>query len=57
MKKELLELYGIPLHLKYVPTYCNPADMLTRGLTLENFKSKLEFWLKGPEWLNSVNVK
>ena len=31
--------------------------MLTRGLTLENFKSKLEFWLKGPEWLNSVNIK
>ena len=31
--------------------------MLTRGLSLEVFKSKLEFWLKGPEWLNSVNVK
>ena len=57
MKKELFELYGIPLHLKYVPTYCNPADVLTRGLSLEIFKSKLEFWLKGPEWLNSVNVK
>ena len=57
MKKELLELCGIPLHLKYVPTYCNPADMLTRGLSLEILKSKLEFWLKSPEWLNSVNVK
>ena len=57
MKTDLFHQYNIPLLLKYVPTSCNPADMLTRGLSLDLFRNKLQFWLKGPEWLSSDNVE
>ena len=35
MKKKLIDKHNIPIHLKYVPTDQNPADLLSRGLTLE----------------------
>ena len=43
--------YHINVHLKYVPTSCNPADLLTRGLSLQQFKENLDFWLKGPQFI------
>ena len=34
----------------YCPTNDNPADLLTRGLTFEQFKSSSQ-WVHGPSWL------
>ncbi|CAL4117170.1 unnamed protein product, partial [Meganyctiphanes norvegica] len=56
MKGELVEKYNIPFHFRYVPTSFNPADLLTRGLSLETFTKRMKFWLQGPEWLSSNNV-
>ena len=53
---EITELYKVKIHYKYVPTKENPADLLTRGLNLDNFKENLSFWLYGPQWINSQNV-
>lgn len=43
------------LHPKflYVRSEENPADLLTRGITLSEFKKKFQFWSSGPEWLAS----
>ena len=43
MKKELLEQFQIPIIFKYVSTDQNPGDLLTRGLSLEQFKQKYNF--------------
>ena len=56
MKKDLFDQYGIPIHFKYVSTDQNPADLLTRGLTLDQFKQNLDFWIHGPKWIQSTNV-
>ena len=56
MFKELTELYNVPIFFKYVPTKENPADMLTRGMSLVCFKENLNFWLEGPSWIQSKNV-
>ena len=51
MLKELSERYSIPINFKYIPTQQNPADMITRGLTMDKFKQNLAFWISGPEFL------
>ena len=51
MQQELSVKYKIPIHLRYVPTDQNPADLLTRGLTLDIFKKNFDFWIYGPEWI------
>ena len=56
MKKALFEQFGIPISFKYVSTDQNPADLLTRGLTLEQFKMNMDFWMHGPKWIQSSNV-
>ena len=56
MKKELIDKYNIPIHLKYVPTDQNPADLLTRGLSLESLKKNFEFWVRGPKWLSQSTI-
>ena len=48
MISDLKTTYSLNVHFKYVPTRENPADLLTRGLTLAAFKEDLDFWLKGP---------
>ena len=53
---EILNEHNININYRYVPTDCNPADLLTRGLSLESFKQQLEFWLHGPEFLNMDKV-
>ena len=40
----------------YVPSENNPADMITRGLSIDKFKQQLEVWVSGPEWLRSTPV-
>ena len=56
MKKELLEEFQIPISFKYVPTDQNPGDLLTRGLSLEQFKQRLDFWVYGPKWIQSQEL-
>ena len=45
--------YNIDVQLKFVPTQENPADLLTRGLTLQQFLDNLDFWLKGPMFIRT----
>ena len=42
-EKEIMDLYNIKINHKFVPTNCNPADLLTRGLSLEKFKQNMSF--------------
>ncbi|CAG2217437.1 unnamed protein product [Mytilus edulis] len=39
---------------KYCPTDCNPADLLTRGITSEKYKEST-LWKKGPSWLTDTS--
>ena len=50
---DIKDKYEIKVQLRYVPTDCNPADLLTRGLSLQQFKDNLEFWLKGPLFIRT----
>ena len=56
MMKDLLDQYRVPISFKYVRTDQNPGDLLTRGLSLNQFKQNLEFWIYGPEWIQSNNI-
>ncbi|CAG2220740.1 unnamed protein product [Mytilus edulis] len=47
--KEITELTH-PYKWRYCPTDNNPADLLTRGLTIEQFDQSI-LWRKGPHWL------
>ncbi|XP_069195602.1 uncharacterized protein [Procambarus clarkii] len=49
--KEIREL-SAGYKLRYVPTKENPADYLSRGLTLRQL-TKAEMWFNGPQWLIS----
>ncbi|KAL7631639.1 UNVERIFIED_CONTAM: hypothetical protein RMT77_018057 [Armadillidium vulgare] len=37
----------------YVKSEENPADLLTRGISLKEFNKKYQLWSHGPEWLSS----
>ena len=56
MVQDVTEKHGVRIIFKYVPTGDNPADMLSRGITLENFIDKLDFWLHGPDWIRGETV-
>ena len=56
MQKDILNEFNVSVQFKYVPTAENPADLLTRGLSLESFKQNLDFWLKGPTWIRSEEI-
>ena len=51
MNCELESQYGLKPLFKYVVTTQNPADMITRQLTLNRFLSNFEFRCAGPPWL------
>lgn len=51
MKTELETRYGLQIFFKYVNTQSNPADLITRGISLRQFRSCLDFWRVGPSWL------
>ena len=57
MQRDILSEFNVDIQFKYVPTAENPADLLTRGLSLDAFKLELEFWLKGPSWARSGEIK
>lgn len=47
------EKYKIPVHFTYVNTVYNLTDLVSRCISFKDFKNKLEFWYKGPEFLSS----
>lgn len=53
MVVELESLIGLIHSFWYVLTTENPADLITRGLTLERFKTCIQFWCHGSDWLCS----
>ena len=53
---DLQKQFNIKIQYKYVPTKENPGDLLTRGLSLQSFRENLNFWLYGPNWIQSLNV-
>ena len=55
MTQELKVKYNLDIVFKYVPTDQNPADLLTRGLSLNKFKDLLQYWTYGPEWLKTAD--
>ena len=55
MTQELKVKYNLDIVFKYVPTDQNPADLLTRGLSLNKFKDLFQFWTYGPEWLKTAD--
>ena len=52
LKEEVLSRLGVSVVYKYVPTDNNPADLITRGLTLKKFRDNMQFWIRGPSWLS-----
>lgn len=53
----LISDFKIKLQFKYIPTLENPGDLITRGLTFNNFSSKFCFWNNGPSFLNNFPIK
>ena len=45
------ECCSLVLTFKYVPTERNPADNVTRGLSIIEFNKVMPTWLHGPEYL------
>ena len=43
-KKSLLQDYGITVQFRYVKSEDNPCDLLTRGLSFNEFVKQLSFW-------------
>ena len=48
--------YGLNVKFRYISTESNPADLLTRGMSVGDFKSKIDFWQHGPNSLASSIV-
>ena len=57
MVNEIREKYSLNVEFKYVPTGDNPADLLSRGLSFENFKLKINTWVHGPNWIRASEVQ
>ena len=49
MIREIKDKYKLDILFKYINTKDNPADLLTRGVTLSKFKTDMEKWLHGPQ--------
>ena len=44
--------YKADFQFLHVPSYSNPADLLSRGQSLKLFK-KSQLWFQGPSWLQT----
>ena len=55
-KKSLLQDYHIAVQFRYVKSEDNPCDLLTRGLSFNEFAKQLSFWQHGPQWLSDIRV-
>ena len=47
----MLQDYSIIVQFRYVKSEDNPCDLLTRGLSFNEFVKQLFFWQHGPLWL------
>lgn len=56
IKEEISNEFNISVKFKYVPSEDNPADLLSRGLSFKKFSKCLDFWTKGPTWLQSSPI-
>ena len=56
MVSEISEKFSVNVSFKYVPSENNPADMITKDLSIDKFKQQLDVWVSGPEWLRSTPV-
>jgi len=56
-RHDIVENFGLKCTFKYVDTHSNPADYVTRGLTLREFSNKKTIWLHGPEFIRSAVVQ
>ncbi|XP_003742253.1 uncharacterized protein LOC100904608, partial [Galendromus occidentalis] len=50
-----IQRFSTPDQWRYVATKSNPADLLSRGNSLESRES-VEFWLNGPSWLKEQKL-
>ena len=41
---------------KYVPIAENPADLLSRGISLQKFQQTLQYWTYGPKWIAETPI-
>ena len=57
MIRKLKEEKSLSVKFRYVHTDRNPADLLTRGITLEKFQQNLRLWSLGPEWFNKSPIE
>ena len=55
-KKLIYDQSKLNVVYKYVPTNENPADMLTRGLSVNDFQTKFELWTHGPEFIQTNKI-
>ena len=55
-RAEIHEQYGLECNFKYVPTEQNPADLITRGLSISEFERQLDFWSHGPGFISDNQV-
>lgn len=51
MSEKITKDYGISPTFNYVNTNENPSDLVTRGISIKEFKNNLDLWLHGPTWL------
>ena len=53
-RKQRHKKFATNIKFRYIPFADNPADLLTRGITLENFQQMFDYWTYGPTWLVKV---
>ncbi|KAL7644522.1 UNVERIFIED_CONTAM: hypothetical protein RMT77_005354 [Armadillidium vulgare] len=56
MVSSLKEDHKLIPEFHFVRSEENPADLLTRGLNISEFRKNLSFWQHGPEWLASAPI-
>ena len=56
MKSNTEAEHNFPISFRYVPTDFNPADLLTKGLTLGEFNSNMSFWCEGPSFIQGETI-
>ena len=57
LKRLVKSEHALDCKFKFINSDCNPADLLTRGLTIKEFNKKKSFWLHGPEFLQTSHVQ
>ena len=56
--KEVIESkFKCKIKFKYVPSGENCADLITRGLSVNEFVKKIDFWNHGPSWLRGPVIE